>query len=121
MPVILHVDPSTADRDAIREALASQETWTIEGAASYEEACERLQLHPVDLILCEADLGDGEWRDLVSAVRNRHLTTSVFIVSASMTIESAAQAARDVRKPSSSRGAIPASGCSRWNVRWSGP
>ncbi len=95
MPVILHVDPSTADRDAIREALASQENWTIEGAASYEEACERLQLHPVDLILCEADLGDGEWRDLVSAVRNRHMTTSVFIVSSSMTVESAAQAARE--------------------------
>ncbi len=95
MPVILHVDPSTDDRDAIREALASQETWTVEGAASYEEACERLQLHPVDLILCEADLGDGEWRDLLSAVRSRQMTTSVLIVSSSMTIESAAQAARD--------------------------
>ena len=95
MPIILHVDPSTADRDAVREALASQETWTVEGAASYDEASERLQLHPVDLILCEADLGDGEWRDLVTAVRNRHMTTAVFIVSSNMTIESAAQAARD--------------------------
>ncbi len=95
MPVILHVDPSTADRDAIREALASQETWTIEGAASYEEARDRLQLHPIDLILCESDLGDGEWRDLLSAVRSRHLTTPVLIISSHMTVESAAQAARD--------------------------
>ncbi len=95
MPVILHVDPSTADRDSIREALASQENWTIEGAASYEEACDRLQLHPVDLILCESDFGDGEWRDLVSAVRSRQMTTPVFILSSSMTVESAAQAARD--------------------------
>jgi len=95
MPVILHVDPSTADRNAIREALSSQENWTIEGANSYEEARERLQLHPVDLILCEADLGDGEWRDLVSMVRSRQMATPVFIVSSSMTVESAAQAARD--------------------------
>ncbi len=95
MPVILHVDPSAADRDTIREALASQESWTVEGAASYEEARERLQLHPVDLILSEVDLGDGEWRDLISAVRNRHMTTSVFLVSSSLTVESAAQAARD--------------------------
>ncbi len=95
MPVILHVDPSTADRDLIREALASQETWTIEGAASYEEARERLQLHPIDLILSEADLGDGEWRDLVSAIQSRQMTTPVFIVSSSMTVESSAQAARD--------------------------
>lgn len=95
MPVILHVDPSSTDRDTVREALASQEAWTVEGAASYEEARERLQLHPVDLILSEVDLGDGEWRDLISAVRNRHMTTSVFIVSSSLTVESAAQAARD--------------------------
>ena len=95
MPVILHVDPSAADRDAIREALAPQQTWAIEAAASYEEARERLQLHPVDLILCESDLGDGEWRDLVSAVRSRQMTTPVFLVSSDMTVESAAQAARD--------------------------
>lgn len=95
MPVILHVDPSTADRNSIREALSSQENWTIEGASSYEEARERLQLHPVDLILCEADLGDGEWRDLASMVLSRQMTTPVFIVSASMTVETAAQAARD--------------------------
>lgn len=95
MPVILHVDPSTADRDAIREALASQETWTVEGAASYEEARERLDLHSIDLILCESDLGDGEWRDLLSAVRSRKMATPVFVVSSHMTVESAAQAARD--------------------------
>lgn len=95
MPVILHVDPSTADRDSIRQALASQETWTIEGAESYDEARTRLDQGPVDLILCEADLGDGEWRDLVSTISNRHLTTPVVIVSSQMTVESAAQAVRE--------------------------
>lgn len=95
MPVILHVDPSTADRDSIREALASQETWSIEGAESYDEARIRLDQGPVDLILCEMDLGDGEWRDVLSAVRSRQLTAPVIIVSSQMTIESAAQAVRE--------------------------
>ena len=95
MPVILHVDPSTADRDSIRQALASQETWSIEGAESYDEARSRLDQGPVDLILCEADLGDGEWRDLVCAVSSRQMTTPVIIVSSQMTVESAAQAVRE--------------------------
>ena len=95
MPVILHIDPSSADRDMIRELLAIQENWMIEGASNYEEARDRLVLHPVDLILTEADLGDGEWRDIHSFVQSRQLTTPVFIVSSTMTVESAAQAARD--------------------------
>lgn len=95
MPVILHVDPSTADRDSIRQALASQETWSVEGVESYDEARTRLDQGPVDLILCEADLGDGEWRDLVCAVNSRQLTTPVVIVSSQMTVETAAQAVRE--------------------------
>ncbi len=95
MPVILHVDPSTADREAVREALVGQENWTIEGASSYEEARERLQLHPVDAILSEVELGDGYWNDLVSALRSRQLMAPVFVLTANLTIEGAAQAVRD--------------------------
>ncbi|RLS56460.1 MAG: response regulator [Planctomycetota bacterium] len=95
MPVILHVDPSTADREMIRDALSNQENWTIEGANSYEEARERLQLHPVDAILSEVELGDGYWNDLVSMLRSRQMTTPVFVVTAQMTVEGAAQAVRD--------------------------
>ncbi len=95
MPVILHVDPSTADRDSIRQALVSQEGWCIEGAESVEDARTRLEQGPIDLILCEADLGDGEWRDLISAVRSRKLSTPVILVSSQMTVESAAQAVSD--------------------------
>lgn len=95
MPVILHVDPSTADREMIRDALSNQENWTIEGANSYEEARERLQLHPVDAILSEVELGDGYWNDLVAMLRSRQMTTPVFVVTSQMTVEGAAQAVRD--------------------------
>lgn len=95
MPVILHVDPSLDDRDAIRVGLSHQEGWTVESAASYEEARDRLNLHPVDAVLSEADLGDGEWRDLLTTIRGRQWNTPVFVVTNSMSIESAAQAARD--------------------------
>lgn len=95
MPVILHVDPSTTDRQLVREALTSQENWDIEGASSYEEAKERLQLHPVDLILSDVDLGDGEWRDLLAFVRSRSWGTALFIVSSQLNIEMAAQVVKE--------------------------
>lgn len=95
MPVILHVDPTLEDRDAIRAGLSTQEGWTVEGAASYEEARDRLSLHPVDAVLSEADLGDGEWRDLLTTIRGRQWNTPVFVVTRSLSVESAAQAARD--------------------------
>jgi len=95
MPVILHVDPAFNDRDAIRVGFSTQEGWTVESAASYEEASERLNLHPVDAVLSEADLGDGEWRDLLTAIRGRQWNTPVFVVTNSLSIESAAQAIRD--------------------------
>ena len=95
MPLILHVDPQPDDRDAIRTGFASQENWTLESAASYNEACERLSLHPVDAILTEVDLSDGEWHDLLNHVRGRGGNTPIFLVTSSLTIESAVQAARD--------------------------
>lgn len=95
MPVILHVDPSAEDREAIRSSFSNQEGWSVESASSYEEAGERLNLHPVDAVLSESDLGDGEWRDLLTKIRGRQWSTPVFIVSNSLSIESAAQAARD--------------------------
>lgn len=95
MPVILHVDPTLDDRDAIRAGLSTQEGWTVESASSYEEARERLNLHPVDAVLSEADLGDGEWRDLLTTIRGRQWNTPVFVVTRALSIEAAAQSARD--------------------------
>lgn len=95
MPVILHVDPASDDRDAIRVGFSNQEGWTVESAASYEEAVDRLNLHPVDAVLAEADLGDGEWRDLLTVIRGRQWNTPVFVVTNALSIESAAQTTRD--------------------------
>lgn len=95
MPLILHVDPHADDREAIREKLSSLEGWTIEGASSFEEARDRLLLHPVDIVLSEVDLGDGEWRDLVSSIRNRGWNTPVILVTSSLNPEAAAQAAHE--------------------------
>ncbi len=46
--------------------------------SSYEEPGNALNLHPVDAVLSEADLGDGEWRDLLTTIRGRQWNTPVF-------------------------------------------
>jgi len=62
---LLAVNLNMEDRLSL-ERILDRQSWTIQGACSLREATTLLDRHP-NLILCEKDLPDGSWRDLVRA------------------------------------------------------
>jgi DNA-binding NtrC family response regulator len=62
---ILAVIPNEGDRKALR-AIFLHSNWLLSFAGSIAEAKRFLERSAVPVILCERDLPDGSWKDLLS-------------------------------------------------------
>ena len=68
------------DRSAVSQILHNP-CWRIEHATSLEDAGKRLHEKVASVVLCERDLPDGDWKDLLPRVRKLALVPSVVVIS----------------------------------------
>src|SRR6185369_7509128 len=71
-----HADDCSAVRQILQNA-----SWQIDYATNLEEAGKCLQQKVASVILCERDLPDGTWKDLLTRTRELPLVPSVLVVS----------------------------------------
>ena len=64
--VVLAVSPVPSDRIRLREIL-SQEEWKLQEASGCCEALALMCDQSVPVLLCERDLADGDWEELLNA------------------------------------------------------
>lgn len=65
---VLVVSPSDSDHRSF-ERIFSHTNWTLSHASGCREALRALERAPVSVVVCEARLPDGTWRDLLEALR----------------------------------------------------
>lgn len=61
---ILLVSPYVQDADALRQILRHRD-WDICQVADCYEAAKHLRTHAASVVICERDLPDGDWRDVL--------------------------------------------------------
>jgi DNA-binding response OmpR family regulator len=61
---VLSVSPIPDDHQALRQIL-DDPCWRVCVATGCLEAMARLTWDPIDIVICEGDLPDGSWRDLL--------------------------------------------------------
>ena len=77
---LLVVSPHKDDRAAVRQILQNA-CWRIDYAATLEDAGERLRDKVASVILCERDLPDGSWKDLLPGLLELPVIPSVVVIS----------------------------------------
>lgn len=77
---LLVVSPHKDDRSAVRQILQNA-CWRIDQAANLEDAGKRLRDKVASVILCEKDLPDGSWKDLLPVLRELPVVPSVVVIS----------------------------------------
>jgi DNA-binding response OmpR family regulator len=77
---LLIVSPYADDCSAVRQILQNP-CWQIDYARNLDEAGKSLQHKVVSVILCERDLPDGTWKDLLTRTRELSVIPSVLVVS----------------------------------------
>ncbi len=92
MPHVLLVDDDVSFRAALSELVRS-EGFSIENAASLQEARDSLREHPPDLALVDLKLPDGSGLDLVRDI-DTAVGTEVILITGHATIDSAVEALR---------------------------
>jgi DNA-binding NtrC family response regulator len=63
---VLAVIPDEDDRDALRRLFRGS-NWLLSFAGSIAETMRRLKQSPTAVVLCDRDLPDGSWKDLLAA------------------------------------------------------
>ena len=76
---LLAVNLDRDDRLSL-ERILDRRRWTIQGASSLRDATTLLRRQP-SLILCEQDLPDGSWRDLVRVTADSDGAPPIVVVS----------------------------------------
>jgi DNA-binding NtrC family response regulator len=77
---ILIVSPHTDDCSSIRQILRN-DCWQIEYARNLEEAAKHLKRLAASVIICERDLPDGTWKDLLQRTKEFEPAPSMLVVS----------------------------------------
>jgi len=77
---ILSVSPFAEDHMALRRILR-QPQWHISTASSCIEAADRLYGSYVAIVVCESDLPDGSWRDLLGYAGERRDAPHLIVTS----------------------------------------
>jgi DNA-binding response OmpR family regulator len=63
-PGILSVSPACEDHTAVRQSCSGMPCW-IQTAESCDTAFRRLSDGRISIVVCESDLPDGTWRDIL--------------------------------------------------------
>jgi len=77
---ILIVSPNKDDHSAVCKILKHGD-WKIVRASSIDDARERLKSGQFAVVICERDLPDGNWRDVLSGVAEAENPPAVLVVS----------------------------------------
>jgi DNA-binding response OmpR family regulator len=77
---VLVVSPFEGDLRSLRGTLAPS-NWTLYAATGGIEAMEILRRTSVPVILCESELPDGDWRDLLAAVAELQCPPLIIVTS----------------------------------------
>jgi DNA-binding NtrC family response regulator len=77
---ILIVSPYADDYSSIRQILRN-DCWQIEHARNLEEAATHLGQSAASVIICERDLPDGTWKDLLKRTQEFQPAPSILVVS----------------------------------------
>jgi DNA-binding NtrC family response regulator len=77
---ILIVSPYADDYSSIRQILRN-DCWQIEHARNLEEAAGHLKELVASVIICERDLPDGTWKDLLQRTQEFEPAPSILVVS----------------------------------------
>jgi CheY-like chemotaxis protein len=67
---LLSISPNSADH-AFFQALLEGLRWHVETARSYSEGIDRLQMARPAVVVCEQELPDGGWRDVLENLQKR--------------------------------------------------
>lgn len=76
--VILAVSPDMEDQEFVE---ATMPGWSVRRAQTCQEAVTILSSGPFDVVLCERDLPDGGWHDLLERMRDLHEAPPVVVMS----------------------------------------
>lgn len=77
---VLVVSPHHDDHNVVRRLLQHGQ-WSIVRAANLREALEQIQESSPAVIICERDLPDGTWRDVLRRVSDSKRAPSVIVTS----------------------------------------
>jgi DNA-binding NtrC family response regulator len=77
---ILIVSPHADDYSSVRQILRN-DCWQIDATANLEEAAKYLQQSVASVIICERDLPDGTWMDVLQKARDLQPFPSILVVS----------------------------------------
>lgn len=77
---LLAVSPDGSDSQYLRSVFDGR-NWNIQRASSVREATRLLNASQPNLILCEKDLPDGSWKDLVREAGGKQYPSPVVVVS----------------------------------------
>ncbi len=77
---LLAVSPDRSDSQYLRSVFDGR-NWNIQRASSVREATRLLNASQPNLILCEKDLPDGSWKDLVREAGGKQDPSPVVVVS----------------------------------------
>ena len=77
---LLVVSPYKDDSSAVSKILQNP-CWRIDHAANLEDAGKRLHDKVASVVLCEKELPDGSWKDLLSVLRDLPMIPSVVVIS----------------------------------------
>jgi DNA-binding NtrC family response regulator len=78
--VVLAVSPHEADHACLR-AIFSHSNWSIFGAHGWHEALPLLDRNRITVLLCERDLPDGNWKNLLDALAALPLPPMLIVTS----------------------------------------
>jgi DNA-binding response OmpR family regulator len=79
IPILL-VSPHTADFAALRQILHHSD-WNITHVAGIGDATQYLKAHAASIVVCERDLPDGSWKDLLKCSADLDNTPMLLVVS----------------------------------------
>jgi DNA-binding response OmpR family regulator len=77
---ILVVNPAERDREHVR-LLFPNPDWRVHFAQSVCQAGQLLNQRPIDVILCDHDLPDGTWGDILEPAASAHFQPRVIVTS----------------------------------------
>lgn len=77
---VLLVSPSDSDHRSF-ERIFSHTRWSLSHATDCREALRALQNAPIPVVVCEATLPDGTWRDVLEALRARPMPPLLIVTS----------------------------------------
>src|SRR4051812_32466583 len=77
---VLVVSSHSEDVSAVRQILKNG-AWRISAVASVQDARERLKQNEVSVVLCERELADSDWREVLAVTKELPIPPMVVVTS----------------------------------------